>query len=307
MCKKDNSSILIGGFLTKNSHINNPKYRYYRKENGGLSVARNYGISKANSDIIAFIDEDAVADENFSMNIINTFKEHEKVNCIGGYIELLNENNKFARIIQSSIFSFQMRSDYTIIGTNMAFRKSFLYKTGGFQPEFTYRGDERALFVNARKNLMPMKVKTIKVKHQQPANMRRWLRTRYENGYFGAAISDLAKSNLLNQIRSLLICSISLFTPIVSVLFFTLKSPLLVVISLLYLMFLAKRFIISNEIANYLDEYQRYNNKRSRIVRVYIGFIVVSGYYAQDIGYLKGYFKYKRYPWKKGNFITIHN
>ena len=38
-----------------------------------------------------------------------------------------------------------------IIGTNMSFRKSLLNKTGGFQKEFSKRGDEKFFFVKAGK------------------------------------------------------------------------------------------------------------------------------------------------------------
>ena len=39
---KDNSEKIINKFLKKYNNI-----KYYKKENGGLSSARNYGISKA--------------------------------------------------------------------------------------------------------------------------------------------------------------------------------------------------------------------------------------------------------------------
>ena len=46
---KDNSEKIINKFLKKYNNI-----KYYKKENGGLSSARNYGISKASCKYIGF-------------------------------------------------------------------------------------------------------------------------------------------------------------------------------------------------------------------------------------------------------------
>lgn len=47
----DSSSAIVNG-------LNNPKIKYFYKENGGVSFARNYGLSKAESDWIFFLDAD---------------------------------------------------------------------------------------------------------------------------------------------------------------------------------------------------------------------------------------------------------
>jgi glycosyltransferase involved in cell wall biosynthesis len=44
--------------LIQDHFPSNDKINYYSKENGGLSSARNFGITKASGDFIAFLDSD---------------------------------------------------------------------------------------------------------------------------------------------------------------------------------------------------------------------------------------------------------
>ena len=54
----DNSSEIIKEYVYRNDKI-----KYYKKENGGLSDARNYGVKKATGDYICFIDSDDYIDK----------------------------------------------------------------------------------------------------------------------------------------------------------------------------------------------------------------------------------------------------
>lgn len=55
----DQSPLIAKSFAAKDS-----RFEYYRKENGGLSDARNYGIAKASSTYILFVDGDDFLEEH---------------------------------------------------------------------------------------------------------------------------------------------------------------------------------------------------------------------------------------------------
>ena len=63
---KDNSEKIINKFLKKYNNI-----KYYKKENGGLSSARNYGISKASCKYIGFVDSDDYIDKTMYERLYN--------------------------------------------------------------------------------------------------------------------------------------------------------------------------------------------------------------------------------------------
>jgi len=61
----DNSEKIINEFVKKDKRV-----RYFKKENGGLSNARNYGVTKAKGDYLVFVDSDDFIDENL-LEVIN--------------------------------------------------------------------------------------------------------------------------------------------------------------------------------------------------------------------------------------------
>lgn len=71
--------------LKKYENINLKKFRYYYKENGGLSDARNFGVKQATGDYICFIDSDDYIDENLFENLekyINEYVDLIKYKCV---------------------------------------------------------------------------------------------------------------------------------------------------------------------------------------------------------------------------------
>ena len=188
----DDSTARINSFL-KNKHFKFPIIKYFKKENKGLSVARNFGIEKSNANLVSFIDEDAKADKNFVLNVVKTFKTNPQTNCLGGKVELWNEHDYFAKIYHYGYFNAMMTNG-AIIGTNMSFRKSFLDEIGGFIPKFDKRGDETALFLKAGNRLSKYVSLDVIVYHTQPNCQKTFFSIRNLNGSLAYECEELSLS-----------------------------------------------------------------------------------------------------------------
>jgi len=132
-----------------------------QKELNGLSFARNLGIAASNGEIIAFIDDDAVADENWIMYLVAGYTD-DSVGGVGGLVYGPQKTHlQFDRgtinkcAIPTAIRDKDMKlrkDEFSIImGTNSSFRKEVLYEVDGFDPYFRYYHDESDLCVRIAK------------------------------------------------------------------------------------------------------------------------------------------------------------
>lgn len=296
----DNTTNIINNYLSLNG--GNSLIRYYRKENQGLSIARNFGISKANGSIISFVDEDALVNERFVEEVSSIFTKHGKINCVGGTVNLWNTDSNFAKLYHYSIFNFQMNDLNAIIGTNMSFRKEFLEEIGGFQKEFDKRGDETALFVKAGRKLNSLISSNIIVSHTQPSKINQFLCTRYENGYYKALIDFLkqkygeSKSRLHLYLLSRILL---LFIPIITLIMINISIYTIFLLCLIYLLLLIKRFVLNQELIGPLRNLYK-TSINFRIIDYFIvSYVIIIGFIKEDIGYIKGYWHYYNYNWDK--------
>jgi len=110
----------------------------------GLSNARNKGVELSSGNIIAFIDDDAIADTNWISNLIICYKS-PKVIGVGGPMKPLWISGRVKWIpeefywtmgcsykSQKSVFHY-VRSNF---GSNMSFRKIAFEKIGKFDEKF---------------------------------------------------------------------------------------------------------------------------------------------------------------------------
>ena len=84
----DNSGEIIEKYSKKYKNVIG-----YKKKNGGLSDARNYGLTKANGEYIAFVDSDDYVDRNMFSKLYNKAQEgnYDIVCCDFDYVD--DDNN----------------------------------------------------------------------------------------------------------------------------------------------------------------------------------------------------------------------
>ena len=117
--------------------------RVVTSQKRGLSNARNAGVRSAKGEILAFIDDDAVADENWLENLVKDYEDTNVVG-VGGLIKPLWEDGypawfpeELNWIVGCSYKGLPecKASVRNPIGCNMSFRKDVFEKVGYFRSD----------------------------------------------------------------------------------------------------------------------------------------------------------------------------
>jgi len=117
--------------------------------NVGISAARNAGIRAASGQIIAFIDDDAVADINWLKVLVDTYNSYDTVSAGGKIVPLWHGRipsffpQELYWLVGVTNYGFEdnkiteVRNTY---GSNMSFRRSVFEKVGLFNRCFGFNG-----------------------------------------------------------------------------------------------------------------------------------------------------------------------
>lgn len=94
----DNSESIINTYLEKNPSI----IKYIKKENSGLSEARNVGIEAATGDYIMFID----SDDYIEKGLLNNLKQYidQDIEMIKFKAQTVTENGEKIKVMQGPVF-----------------------------------------------------------------------------------------------------------------------------------------------------------------------------------------------------------
>ncbi len=112
-----------------------------QNDKGGISVARNEGFKHAEGDIIAYIDSDAVADENWLHEINKSYNQNNNIISVGGKSKANWLSGKPWYLPEEFLWLVGVTheghaSHGSIIrntfGCNMSFKKDVLKSTNGF-------------------------------------------------------------------------------------------------------------------------------------------------------------------------------
>ena len=141
----DNSSEICKKFI-----IGKEKFRYFKKQNGGLSSARNFGIKKASGNWLMFVDSDDIVSSDFLLSMYESIK-HE--NCMLGVCKYQKFTNKILlanekynlRKITKNDYLLQMFDTNFMVACNKIYHKSLFenieYPEGFIHEDFatTYK------------------------------------------------------------------------------------------------------------------------------------------------------------------------
>ncbi|MBS7635383.1 glycosyltransferase family 2 protein [Candidatus Bathyarchaeota archaeon] len=138
----------------------------------GLSYARNAGVKRAEGEIVAFIDDDAVADERWLENLIKNYGDPHVIG-VGGLIEPLWESSRPIWLPEELDWiigcSYKGLPEYRAvirnpIGCNMSFRREVFEKVGFFRSDVgrfgkrSLSGEEPDFSIRVLKNLPEAKI-----------------------------------------------------------------------------------------------------------------------------------------------------
>ncbi len=127
------------------------RIRYFRETEAGTSLARNRGIAEARGSIVAFTDDDVLADPNWLKALVAAFSRHD-VECVTGLVipakmtaaaeRWFEEYGGFSKGYEQVVFTKHRKRGSPLLypytagsfgsGNNAAFRRDFLIRTGGF-------------------------------------------------------------------------------------------------------------------------------------------------------------------------------
>ncbi len=127
------------------------KINYVLEKRQGLSHARNRGIREASGRIVAFIDDDAVAEKNWLKEIVTTFEDVNPVpGCVGGKVLPVWEASRPEWLSESLLTHLSIldlgesprwiEENEFVCGTNMAFLNQSVEDAGFFETRLGRRG-----------------------------------------------------------------------------------------------------------------------------------------------------------------------
>lgn len=179
----DTTPLLCMQFLQQKGEL---QAHYYKETMQGLSYARNRGIALANGEIIAFLDDDAVACRDYVSNTIAWFESHPQCAAIGGRIFPKYETScptwmpealtPLFSILDMGETAKRFSGKHYPVGANMAFRKHVFDECGVFNTQLgrtgknMMGGEEKDIFYRIRqKQLQVWYVPHIWVYHIIPS------------------------------------------------------------------------------------------------------------------------------------------
>jgi len=196
------------------------------KKNMGLAHCRNLGVKNSKGDVVAFLDDDVIADSHWIENILDTYNSFPNCIGVGGRILPLWESKKpiflpkelYWLIGCSYENSSGLQEVRNTFGSNLSFRKKTFDSVGLFNESlgkksgekgFAVQGEETEFCIRASQTLgnkIILNPKAI-VYHRVNYNTKIWnyiIRRSFDEGYSKAIIRSFFPNNVLKTETSYL-------------------------------------------------------------------------------------------------------
>jgi biofilm PGA synthesis N-glycosyltransferase PgaC len=151
----DETESLLQRFQTQYPRLRVTTIREDKKFSHGKKLAITIGIKASKHDILVFTDADCEpAGDQWLNKIVSNFTDHKTIVLgYGGYLSEKGLLNKYIRYdtltIALQYLSFAISGfPYMGVGRNIAYRKSYFYKTAGFRNHLHLLSGDDDLFVN---------------------------------------------------------------------------------------------------------------------------------------------------------------
>lgn len=188
----------------------------------GLSNARNTGVKNSEGEIIAFIDDDAIAHENWLENLAKNYEDPSVVG-VGGFVKPVWESKRpiwFPKELDWIVgcsYNGLPRSKTFVrnpIGCNMSFRKAVFDKIGYFSCDIgrngtkLISGEETEFSLRVLKNFGDFRIiydSAVIVCHKVPrdrTNLKYLMKRALHGGLSIALIVNSIKSNSINTLST---------------------------------------------------------------------------------------------------------
>jgi glycosyltransferase involved in cell wall biosynthesis len=115
------------------------RFRYYKKDNGGLGTARNFGIEKALGKYILPLDSDNKVRPGFTKNAISFLENNPKVGVVYGNAMYFGDRDGLWLVKE---FNFEEILIKNYIDACAIYHKTLWTEIGGYDTKMPYQGNE---------------------------------------------------------------------------------------------------------------------------------------------------------------------